>query len=87
MSIFTKLILFLIKGYQLGISPLLGNRCRYYPSCSCYMSEAIKIKGLKKGFWMGIKRLFRCHPFAEGGYDPVSFFDNRKQEKNGRNDI
>jgi hypothetical protein len=60
-----------IRGYQLGISPMLGPRCRFYPSCSCYALGAIERHGILSGCWLGLRRLLRCHPFAEGGYDPV----------------
>ena len=61
----------LLKGYKLGISPWLPSACRYYPTCSEYMMEAIARHGAARGLWMGIKRLGRCHPFHAGGYDPV----------------
>jgi putative membrane protein insertion efficiency factor len=61
----------LVKGYQLLISPFLGNNCRYYPSCSAYTIEAMEKHGPFKGIWLGIKRVGRCHPFHEGGVDPV----------------
>ncbi|HTD72501.1 MAG TPA: membrane protein insertion efficiency factor YidD [Steroidobacteraceae bacterium] len=70
-----KLLMWIIRGYQLGISPMLGPRCRFYPSCSCYAHTAIERYGVLRGGWLGIKRLLRCHPFREGGYDPVP--DNR----------
>jgi hypothetical protein len=63
--------MWIIRGYQLGISPMLGPRCRFYPSCSCYAHTAIERYGVLRGLWMGLRRLLRCHPFAEGGYDPV----------------
>jgi uncharacterized protein len=66
-----KFFLLLIKGYKKGISPLLGNNCRFYPTCSMYTYEAIEIHGIFKGIWLGLKRLLRCHPFHPGGYDPV----------------
>jgi putative membrane protein insertion efficiency factor len=62
---------FLIRGYQLAISPLLGPRCRFYPSCSQYAMEAIETHGALRGTWLTIKRISRCHPFHEGGFDPV----------------
>ncbi|MDI6845268.1 MAG: membrane protein insertion efficiency factor YidD [Candidatus Saccharicenans sp.] len=61
----------LIKAYQLLISPLLGSRCRFYPSCSEYTYEAIKKYGFLKGCWLGSRRLLRCHPWHPGGFDPV----------------
>jgi putative membrane protein insertion efficiency factor len=67
-----RLILrFLIRSYQLGISPLLGPRCRFYPSCSQYALEAIAAHGSLRGGWLAFRRLARCHPFQYGGYDPV----------------
>ena len=60
----------LIRFYQLFISPLLGNNCRYYPTCSQYAIEAIEKKGIIKGSWMAVKRIRRCHPSHDGGYDP-----------------
>jgi putative membrane protein insertion efficiency factor len=65
------LALALIKFYQYFISPLLGNRCRFYPSCSHYALEAITLHGTVKGFYLTLKRLLKCHPFHEGGLDPV----------------
>ena len=61
----------LIRGYQLAISPLFGPRCRFYPSCSHYAMEAIDSHGARRGSWLAIKRIVRCHPFNEGGFDPV----------------
>ena len=63
--------IFLIRCYQKGISHLLGPRCRYYPTCSQYTVEAIQTHGAIKGCWLGAKRILRCHPGCEGGYDPV----------------
>jgi uncharacterized protein len=61
----------LIRGYQLAISPLLGPRCRFYPSCSHYAIEAIEMHGALRGTWLTVKRIARCHPFHHGGFDPV----------------
>ena len=61
----------LIRGYQLAISPLLGPRCRFYPSCSQYAIEAIEAHGALRGTWLTMKRISRCHPWHEGGFDPV----------------
>ncbi|HWW29797.1 MAG TPA: membrane protein insertion efficiency factor YidD [Steroidobacteraceae bacterium] len=66
-----QLLLWTIRGYQLAISPMLGPRCRFYPSCSCYAQTAIERFGAWRGLWLGSRRLLRCHPFCEGGYDPV----------------
>jgi hypothetical protein len=62
---------FLIRGYQLTLSPLLGPRCRFYPSCSHYAMEAIETHGALRGVWLTVKRIGRCHPFNDGGFDPV----------------
>ena len=61
----------ILRGYQYVISPLLGNRCRFHPTCSEYMIEAVRRFGVLKGFYLGIKRLGRCQPMCEGGFDPV----------------
>jgi uncharacterized protein len=61
----------LIRIYQWTLSPMLGGRCRFYPSCSCYAHEAIERHGALAGTWLAAKRLLRCHPFSPGGYDPV----------------
>ncbi len=66
-----RILIGLLKGYKLLISPLLPSACRYYPTCSEYMMEAIARHGVVEGVWMGLKRLGRCHPFHEGGHDPV----------------
>ncbi|MEJ2670210.1 MAG: membrane protein insertion efficiency factor YidD [Gammaproteobacteria bacterium] len=66
-----KAIILLVRGYQLLISPLLGNSCRFYPTCSNYFIEAMEIHGIAKGMWLGFKRLSRCQPYCQGGYDPV----------------
>lgn len=61
----------MIKAYQYGISPFLGNNCRFYPSCSCYAEEAVARFGVMRGGWLALRRLSRCHPWCEGGLDPV----------------
>ena len=66
-----KLALGLIRLYQLTISQVRPSSCRYWPTCSQYTYEAIKKFGFFKGVWLGIKRLVRCQPFHDGGYDPV----------------
>jgi putative membrane protein insertion efficiency factor len=66
-----KAILFVLRQYKRYISPLLGNNCRFYPTCSVYAYQAIEKYGLTKGIFLGIKRLLKCHPFHAGGVDPV----------------
>lgn len=65
------LLLMLLRGYQLGISPFLGRNCRFFPSCSEYATEAIAVHGSLKGCLLTAKRLCKCHPFHAGGIDPV----------------
>ena len=64
-------LVILIKFYQYAISPLLGKNCRYEPTCSHYTLEALKVHGLFKGGFLGIKRIMSCHPWGGSGYDPV----------------
>ena len=61
----------LLRIYKLCISPLLPSACRFHPTCSDYMKEAIEKHGVAKGVGLGLRRLSRCHPFREGGFDPV----------------
>jgi putative membrane protein insertion efficiency factor len=66
-----KIVVILIKGYKMFISPLLPPSCRYQPTCSTYAIEAVERFGVLQGGWLAIKRILRCHPFHPGGYDPV----------------
>jgi uncharacterized protein len=66
-----KLIVAILRLYKWALSPLLPSACRYYPSCSEYMRQAVEKYGPVRGLWMGIKRVARCHPFHQGGLDPV----------------
>ena len=66
-----RLALALIRCYRLCLSPLLGPHCRFVPSCSVYTAQAISRHGLRRGSWLGLTRVARCHPFHEGGFDPV----------------
>ncbi|MFZ2725217.1 MAG: membrane protein insertion efficiency factor YidD [Methylococcaceae bacterium] len=66
-----RLIIAIIKFYQYFISPLLGNHCRFYPSCSQYSVEALQRHGVIIGCYLTLRRLLKCHPFHEGGIDPV----------------
>jgi putative membrane protein insertion efficiency factor len=61
----------LLRGYRLVISPLYGQVCRYHPSCSAFALEAVETHGTLRGSWLAARRLSRCHPWAAGGYDPV----------------
>ena len=67
----SRSLIALIRFYQIFISPLLGNNCRFHPTCSAYFIEAVKIHGLKKGFVLGIKRISKCHPWGGKGIDHV----------------
>ena len=66
-----KIIIGLIRFYQYAISPFLPPHCRYTPTCSTYSVEAIRQFGILRGGWMALRRITRCHPWHEGGYDPV----------------
>jgi hypothetical protein len=79
-----RLLITLVRGYSLLISPFLGNNCRYYPTCSAYTQEAIERHGALRGLCMGLKRIARCHPFHEGGYDPVPPVDPSGNEPRAR---
>ena len=66
-----RIVIWALAGYKLMLSPWLPSACRFYPSCSEYMRDAVTKHGALRGVWLGLKRLGRCHPFHEGGYDPV----------------
>jgi len=66
-----NLLVLMIRGYQLWLSPVLPAACRYYPTCSAYAIEALERHGAARGTWLAIRRIARCHPFRSGGYDPV----------------
>lgn len=81
-AILRGVMIALIRFYQLAISPLLGPRCRFYPTCSHYAIEALQLHGVFKGSWLAIKRISKCHPGNPGGLDPVpgSPSDTENQE-------
>lgn len=66
-----KILILIIRTYRLLLSPLLGNNCRFYPSCSQYAIEAIEGHGPLRGAWLALRRVLRCHPWHPGGVDPV----------------
>ena len=67
----SRILMGLIKGYQYLLSPLIGQQCRYYPTCSQYALEAIEKHGAIKGSYYTAHRLLRCHPWCAGGHDPI----------------
>lgn len=71
MGTIKKTVIYIIKFYQKAISPLLGKRCRFYPTCSQYGIDAISKYGVFKGGYKLLRRILKCHPFNSGGYDPV----------------
>jgi hypothetical protein len=70
-GVLVRLLLGLVRGYQLFLRPLLPPACRYQPSCSVYATEALQRHGPVQGSWLAVRRICRCHPFHAGGYDPV----------------
>ncbi|MQA04345.1 MAG: membrane protein insertion efficiency factor YidD [Streptosporangiales bacterium] len=70
-SLPTRLLIALVTGYRRFISPLLGPRCRFYPSCSAYALEALRTHGALRGGWLTVWRILRCQPFHPGGFEPV----------------
>ena len=80
-----KILIFIIKVYQYFISPLLGNKCRFLPTCSEYFIEALNAKGLIRGSKLGLKRILKCHPFKSlGGGEGLDFVSDasKKESKN-----
>ena len=66
-----QLMILVVRGYQVVLSPHLPASCRYYPTCSHYAIEALEKHGALRGGWLAVKRIARCHPFRPGGFDPV----------------
>lgn len=66
-----RIVIFLVHVYRATLGPVLGGHCRYVPTCSQYMIEAVEKHGAVRGGWRGIKRILRCHPFGGSGYDPA----------------
>ena len=71
MNIFTYILIKTIKCYKFLLSPLLGNSCRYFPSCSEYSIQSLKTFGFFKGLYLSLKRILSCNPWSDGGFDPV----------------
>ena len=67
----STLLVWLLRAYQLLLSPMLGQNCRFYPSCSSYAIEAIRAHGAARGALLALRRVCRCHPWNDGGFDPV----------------
>ena len=78
------LILFLLRAYRVAISPLMGPRCRYYPSCSQYAQIAVERHGAIRGSWLAVRRIARCHPWHPGGVDPVPERDDGRMNPSSR---
>ena len=81
-----QLLIWLLKGYRFAISPLYGQVCRYYPSCSAYALEAVTVHGALKGSWLAARRVGRCHPWAVGGLDPVPPLASHRDSSSGHPD-
>ena len=83
-EIFINFLILLIKIYKVLISPILGNNCRYFPTCSEYFIESLKIHGVVMGFVFGLKRIFRCHPIKIlGGGEGLDIVEKCKEKKHG----
>lgn len=70
-SLLSKALIAAVRGYQLTLSPYLGSQCRFTPTCSHYMMDALRLHGSLRGTYLGMNRLLRCHPWCDGGWDPV----------------
>lgn len=70
-SIAARALILVVRGYQATLSPLMGGRCRFEPSCSRYAAEALREHGAVRGAWLSARRVCRCHPLGGSGYDPV----------------
>jgi len=85
-----RLLIALVRLYQIAVSPFLGNNCRFHPTCSNYCIEALRRHGMLRGLWLCVRRIGRCHPWHPGGYDPVpgkeAGDDARREEEPQRRD-
>ena len=66
-----RVLIWLVKAYQIGLSPMLGSNCRFTPTCSRYAIEALQAHGALRGSWLALRRVLRCHPWHPGGHDPI----------------
>lgn len=82
-GVFARILIGLVRAYQLVLSPLLGPRCRFQPTCSSYAVEAISVHGALKGGWLAAKRIVKCHPWGGFGYDPVPKGTNKAAHQHG----
>jgi putative membrane protein insertion efficiency factor len=80
-SLFARLLVVPIQGYRRFISPFLGQRCRFAPSCSAYAVDAIRAHGAFRGLWLAVRRVARCHPWNPGGVDPVPPVRARRSQR------
>ena len=71
MNLGRRIVVFLLLFYKSQISPFLPSACKYQPTCSMYAKDAVERFGVRKGLYLAVKRILRCHPFAQGGFDPV----------------
>jgi len=75
------LLVYLLRAYRYAVSPMLGNNCRFHPSCAAYALEAIERFGAGRGTWLALRRVARCHPWHPGGHDPVPDGIGRSQHE------
>ena len=87
MGLLAQPLIWLVRAYQVVLSPVMGGACRFEPSCSNYMIEALKVHGAFKGTLIGLWRILRCHPFGAHGYDPVPPKGRWRVEGLGMGDI
>ena len=81
-----KLLVWVLRGYQILLSPMMGQKCRFYPTCSNYAIEAIRRHGAARGSWLAARRVCKCHPWNEGGVDLVpSLHDKAHDEAHAQN--
>ena len=71
MTLGQRCLIAALRGYQWVLSPLLGSNCRYQPTCSAYCEQAVRLYGVRRGGWLAVKRIARCHPWGGSGYDPL----------------